>query len=944
MVYSIFSALLNMSLTAGVAIVVVVLLRLLLKKAPRIISYALWAVVLFRLLCPVSLPSAVSLFGWMEAPAVEAGTTASRMDYLSDLPALVPASDQPADQPASAPVTVDAAAELPAVVDFQTAAAWIWLVGVGVMALWAAVAYVRLRRRLRTAIPLGDRVWLAEGIATAFVLGLVRPRIYLPADLEPRERTYVLLHERRHLRRGDPLWKALAFLALSLHWFNPLVWLAFALAGQDMEVSCDEAVVRQLGREVRADYAASLLRLAAGKRVGLPLAFGAGDPGRRIRHLARWKKPALWAVLAAAALGAVAAVCLLTNPAQQSAAGPWTEAAAWFDGLKDGMDWDGQREITLDAFPGVTFRWTPEQVEAVTEDETSSLYTGMPVWSVFFADLSGDGLPELCSTVSMGSGVIDNRVVVCDYAKGVIYSIVERMENNYTLSLEDGVLLVTKSDYDTGAVTDRGPLVFEDETLQVKWEHARANLATDRIYVSYQCIYLSPASSTASPSDDTGCLYAAESDSFTIYSRDKLAPDAGVDTAGGYSVLTSIPVDQWSWQPFPYSQQEWAALFLGVGPKLAALPAQVESLDYQPLNENWFLLQVEGDPWLCEMRDGRLWSIYSLVPEETMGVAQWEYAPALSSRSPYFPLLLDLSFKEGAATCEGGSLMVRDQGETEVSLKSGNGLCWSPLDEDGVLAEQAAIRFSLSDAAGAAYAGTIYLTASGGTDSRRVYTASLVGTGLHLSPNAQGEGGLISAADGAETVFSADFGGNTSFQQKLILTEAAPWWTITVQNTGDAAVLMELEGNVYRIEAGGSETIHAEAPWAPGTYMVGFSGAGVSAMEGSVRAVRTAAPGTAETTAQVAYSLGDGPLHCSGKDLSRYILYTNTTDIVVRVDGSEVTGDLTLLDISQGSEEILCGHTAPEKPVCTFSNLTASRRYQLAWDGPADCTFTVSDG
>lgn len=941
---TVFSGLLNMSLTAGMVILAVALLRLPMKKAPRTVAYALWAVVLFRLLCPVSLPSAVSFFGWLDTPAVEAGTTASRIDYLAGLPALVPTAGPATDQPTSAPPALDAAPEMPAAVDPWTVAAWVWLAGVGGMALWAAGSYIRLRNKLRTAVPLGDRVWLAEGIATAFVVGLIRPRIYLPADLGHRERTYVLLHERCHLRRGDPLWKALAFLALSLHWFNPLVWLAFALAGQDMEVSCDEAVVRRLGGEVRADYAASLLRLAAGRRVGLPLAFGAGDPGKRIRHLARWKKPALWVVLAAVVLCAVVAACLLTNPAQQSATGAWTGAELWFDGLQDGMDWDGRREITLDAFPGVTFRWTPEQVVAVTGDETVPLYTGMPIWSVYFADLSGDGLPELCSTVSIGSGVIDNRVVVYDYAKGVTYTMVERGENDYTLSLEDGVLLVTKTDYDTGAVVDRGPLVFEDETVQVRWEKAPSSFATDLAYVSYQCIYLSPAGSTVSPGGDTGCLYVADSDSFTIYSRDNLGTDAGMDTAGGNSVLASIPVDQWNWQPFPYSREEWAALFLDEASELVQLPTHAASLYYQPLNEQWFLLQVEGDPWLCEMRDGHLWSICSLVSEETMGVAQWEYTPALSARSPFFPLLLDLSFTEGTAVCEGGALMVQDRSETAVSLTSGDALYWSPLDADGTRADRAVIRFTLSDGAGTVYAGTVYLTASGGTGGRQVYTASLVGTGLHLSANTQGEGGILAAADGAETVFSAQFGGNTSFQQKLVLTEDAPRWSITVQNTGDASILMELEGTVYRIEAGRSETIGAEGPWTPGTYMVGFSGAGISRMEGSVRAVRTAAPGAAETTAQVFYDLGDGPLACGAEDLPRYIFYTNTTEIAVTLEGADVTGSLTLLDISQGSEEILFGSVGLEQPVCTFSGLTASRRYQLTWDGPADCTFTVSDG
>lgn len=313
-----------MSLTASVVIAAVALLRLALRRAPRAIICALWAVVLLRLLCPVSLSSAVSLFGLLDAPTVAAGNAATSMAYVAALPDLAPAApSEAAAVPVenTAKVTADAAPEPPAAADPWAVAAAVWLTGVGIMALWAGVSDFRLRRRLRTAVPLEWGVYLAEGISTAFVLGLPRPKIYLPAALPPQARQHVLRHERCHLRRGDPWWKALAFAALSLHWFNPLVWLAFALAGQDMETACDEAVVRGMDGPARADYAATLLQLATGRRAGLPLAFGAGDPARRIRHLARWKKPARWVVPAAAAVCVAAAVALLTNPAPAQAPG-----------------------------------------------------------------------------------------------------------------------------------------------------------------------------------------------------------------------------------------------------------------------------------------------------------------------------------------------------------------------------------------------------------------------------------------------------------------------------------------------------------------------------------------------------------------------------------------------------------------------------------------------
>ena len=149
------------------------------------------------------------------------------------------------------------------------------------------------------AVRLRNNIYLADHLETAFVLGLARPKIYLPSSLSQQEQDCILAHEQTHIRRGDPWWKALAFLALTVHWFNPLVWLAFVSFGKDMETACDEAVVRKLGPEIEADYAASLLRLATGRRIlaGAPLAFGEGDTSGRIRHILRYKKPAFWVVL-----------------------------------------------------------------------------------------------------------------------------------------------------------------------------------------------------------------------------------------------------------------------------------------------------------------------------------------------------------------------------------------------------------------------------------------------------------------------------------------------------------------------------------------------------------------------------------------------------------------------------------------------------------------------
>lgn len=320
--YTFFPKILNMSLTASVAIVFVMLLRLLLKKAPKVISYALWGVVLFRLLCPVSFESGISLFGLFETPTVGATDRTSIVEYIPSnivhtefpevvLPvpgigdtiteALPKGEEQLRADPLEGPIFI---------------ATYVWWGGILVMAIYGIVTWLQLRRRLVTASPLRENIYLADDIDSPFVMGLGRPKIYLPSEMEQREQSYIILHEQYHIRRLDHIVKALAFVALCIHWFNPFVWVAFILSGKDMEMSCDEAVVLKLGTEIRADYTASLLSLATGKRIiaGMPLAFGEGNTKGRIKNLANWKKPTFWVVLISVISCVVLAVCLLTNP------------------------------------------------------------------------------------------------------------------------------------------------------------------------------------------------------------------------------------------------------------------------------------------------------------------------------------------------------------------------------------------------------------------------------------------------------------------------------------------------------------------------------------------------------------------------------------------------------------------------------------------------------
>ena len=403
--YSFFSRLLNMSLTASAAIFLVLLIRLFLKKMPKIIPYALWGIVLVRLFCPVSVESDFSMFSLLDTPVVENGSVTNRMEFIPDdmihtENQSIVQSDSGVDHVLNNALPQDkeqlAADPLEALIKI---AAFVWLTGFLAMGIYSAASCFRLKRKLSTASHLRENIYLADGISSPFVMGLVRPKIYLPSSIEEQELPYILMHEQYHICRCDHLIKAAAYIALCIHWFNPLVWVAFIMAEKDMEMSCDEAVVKRMGDSIRADYAASLLSLSTGRHIiaGMPLAFGEGDTEGRIRNLANRKKPALWAVFTAGVVCVAAAVFLLTNPSGNDKAEVINETTVLTDDqaaslgnhiyktifekysgiaemknptitLTDGAESDGNMTITAD----ISMNWT-----SIISSENSQFLKGM---------------------------------------------------------------------------------------------------------------------------------------------------------------------------------------------------------------------------------------------------------------------------------------------------------------------------------------------------------------------------------------------------------------------------------------------------------------------------------------------------------------------------------------------------------------------------------------
>lgn len=321
----IFAKVLNMSLTASLVIVLVMAARFVLRKSPKVFSYALWAVVLFRLLCPVSLPSPVSLLGLLDAPVAQTEGITTTVEYIPyKVVEKVAENPQPDHLPQNAVAQTPSQSQQTKVetkrnpLSTAEIVTYIWLAGIAVMVIGGVGSYLRFRRHLTGAMQVKDNIYLVDHIDSAFVAGLIRPKVYLPSDIPLKQMGYIIAHEQYHIRRLDHVTKHLSFAALCVHWFNPFVWVAFILSGKDLEMSCDEAVIKKLGESIRADYSASLLSLATGRRIiaGSPLAFGEGDTRSRIKNMAMWKQPKKWASVVSLVLCLTILTACAANPEQ----------------------------------------------------------------------------------------------------------------------------------------------------------------------------------------------------------------------------------------------------------------------------------------------------------------------------------------------------------------------------------------------------------------------------------------------------------------------------------------------------------------------------------------------------------------------------------------------------------------------------------------------------
>ena len=309
---AVFLKLLNLSISASWLVLAVLVLRLVSKRSPKWMNVLLWGMVALRLMLPFSIESALSLIPSAETLSPEV----VRFDPAPTITSGVEFIDNAVNPSLSESFAAAPLASVNPLYVWTYLAGWVWLIGLGAMLLYALVSYLRLRRRVSVSLCVRENIYLCDAISSPFILGVVKPHIYLPSGLDEVQRQNVLSHEQAHLARRDHWWKPLGFALLAVYWFNPVLWLAYALLCRDIELACDERVIRTMDESAVKTYSTVLLACSMPRKAVItsPLAFGEVGVKERVKNALHYKEPAFWVVAASVTVCIVVAVCFLTNP------------------------------------------------------------------------------------------------------------------------------------------------------------------------------------------------------------------------------------------------------------------------------------------------------------------------------------------------------------------------------------------------------------------------------------------------------------------------------------------------------------------------------------------------------------------------------------------------------------------------------------------------------
>lgn len=710
----IFQKALNMSIAAGWLILAVIALRLLLRRAPKRFRLLLWAVVGLRLALPWSIESALSLIP--SAQTLPEGIMLERAPVLDTGISALNGAINPGFTAAFTPELGASANPLQVLLPIAAA---LWMLGAAAMLLWALVSWLRLRKRAREAVRLEENVYECE-IASPFVLGLFRPRIYLPFSLENGERELVLAHERAHITAGDHIIKPLGWLLLAAHWYNPLVWLAYALFCRDIELACDERVVRGLSLSNRADYSQALLDLSRprGGVRACPLAFGESSVKGRVKSVLSYKKPAFWLVLLAVVVCVGAAVCFLTDPKEEA----------------EPVD-DGDGGVVISArleenFPAQVLDYAFACTEEMAEELSylglkSAELTDLSCYAEVEAPEGGTlllfrlgarfELAEPESVAPAGGMVIEDGWLTRPDSGGDRFMLLLRDGDDWRFIglVTEQVLSEYGTDYDAAALGEyalaasSAPVISLAEGLEGLPEglldcacfcvQLQAAYSTYEL-TSVEITQLELAAEFDGPDGGTLCLYK-------LGSRGKLA-DADAMPAGGVQIA-----DGW----------------FNDGLLYMLLRRDGEDLSYIGVMHELTLDEMGGDYEAAAL------DLYGRV---LAGGVTWSSNLAMSSlnaiqcRFEFNYNALDMRF---SASCSEGQLE-----------SSGHTLIWTPEPDTAF----AVVSFTLRDASGESVSGSIVITRiARSSEASSTYLASLACPGYVMEPLANGTGATIRAAE-----------------------------------------------------------------------------------------------------------------------------------------------------------------------------------------------------
>ena len=490
----VFLKLVNLSISASWLILAVLVLRVVLKKAPKWVMPLLWGVVALRLVCLFSIESALSLIPSAETIPSEI-VTETREPVLYEQATLDIVTNPTLPSAAEVPVGVS---RQQAQVDFNIYSV-LWFAGMAALLVHALVSAGKLKRKLATAILLRDNIYESEFVDSPFVFGVVKPNIYLPMHMDEGTAAYVIAHERAHLARRDHWWKVLGYLVLALHWFNPLVWVAYILFCRDIELACDEKVVKGLDGAARADYSQALLSCAAPKRAvaACPLAFGEGNIKTRVKSALHYRKPAFWVAAAAVLAVVIVAVCFLTNPRSERGSLVWAQKLNAADVASIELYVPAEGEARQ--YKKLDTEEMAQAVELINSsrgtyiEKPETVYAGLPVWFLLTMD---DGTVHAVGSVVGHYLIIDGDTFDADVEN-------QAECENYVLKGDSAspIDMADRLSYAlygmTTGVYTLGEAVFEDSVWETSYEETFANTkSTPELWLS-----------SALGTDMTGILY-----------------------------------------------------------------------------------------------------------------------------------------------------------------------------------------------------------------------------------------------------------------------------------------------------------------------------------------------------------------------------------------------------------------------------------------------------